>query len=53
MTTPTKKTSHLSVRVRGRDAELVCTVCAFTLTLPLRSELPSDCLKCGASWRER
>ncbi len=44
--------STLTVRIRGRAVELVCATCQFTLTLPLRADLPSDCPRCGASWCE-
>jgi hypothetical protein len=50
MTTTTKQNT-LTVRIRGRTAELVCAACEFTLTVPLRSALPNDCPRCGQSWR--
>jgi hypothetical protein len=45
-----KRTTALTVRLRGRDVELECA-CGFTLTQPLRAAIEERCPKCGRRWR--
>ena len=47
----TKRTNALTVRLAGRDVELECAGCAFTLLQELREPIPERCPRCGKLWR--
>jgi hypothetical protein len=42
--------SAVRTTLQGRQVELVCIKCAFTIRLPVRDALPLACPKCRAKW---